>query len=98
MMADSDPWQSARARFLEDLSTEERKLFETTTTLENLLDSTAAAQQEHQERSLSRHISKKLGPLLSAITQYGRALDVYSNTYSLAMAPLWGSIRVLLHV
>jgi len=43
-------------------------------------------------------IKLSLGPLISAICQYGEALDVYSNTYSLAMAPLWGSIKVLLHV
>lgn len=96
-MADMNPWESARALFVKDLSTEEQKLFETST-LDNLFESAVAAQKEHEENSHSRHISQKLEPFVSAIDQYGRALDLYSNTYSIAMAPLWGSVRVLLHV
>ena len=96
-MADFDPWESARTLFVKDLSNEEQRLFETST-LDNLIDSAVAAQKEHEENSHSRHISKKLEPFVSAIDQYGRALDVYSNSYSIAMTPLWGSVRVLLHV
>lgn len=96
-MADADPWEVARTQYMKDLSDEEQKLFQMAT-LENLLDSTVAAQTEHEENSNSRYLSRKLEPLVSAIDQYGKALDVYSNTYSIAMAPLWGSVRVLLHV
>lgn len=96
-MADIDPWESARTLFMKDLSNEEQKIFKTST-LDNLLESAAAAQKEHEENSRLRHISKKLEPFVSAINQYGHALDVYCNTYSIAMAPLWGSVRVLLHV
>lgn len=96
-MIDIDPWKSACTLFMKDLSTDEQRLFETST-LDNLLETAVAAQKEHEENSHSRHISKKLEPFISAIDQYGRALDVYSNTYSIAMAPLWGSVRVLLHV
>ena len=92
-----DPWEAARTQYMKDLSNEEQKLFETAT-LENLLDSTTAAQREHEEKSHSRHVSRKLKPLVNAVLQYGTALDIYANTYSIAMAPLWGSIRVLLHV
>lgn len=92
-----DPWEYARAMYMKDLSTEEQKLFETST-LENLLDSTVVAQGEHEEKSRLRHISKKLEPFCSAIDQYSQALDVYTNIYSIAIAPIWGSIRVLLHV
>lgn len=91
-----DPWEAARAQFVNDLSAEEQKLFETAT-LDNLLESTVAAQQEHQHQSYLRRASKKLEPLVDAISQYGKALDVFSSTYS-AIALLWGSIRVLLHV
>jgi hypothetical protein len=80
-----------------DLDEEEQKIF-ATASLENLFHSASLAQRDHEEQSRARAISKKLGPLVSAIGQYGEALDVYSNTFSLAMAPLWGSIRVLLHV
>lgn len=96
-MANSDPWERARVEFMKDLSKEEQALFETAT-LDNLLNSTLAAQQEHEQNSRAREISRKLEPFVNAIEQYGKALDVYANTYSLAMAPLWGSVRVLIHV
>ena len=41
---------------------------------------------------------EKLQPFVAAIQQYGEAIDLYSSTYSLALGPIWGSIRVLLHV
>ena len=80
-----------------DLDQEEQNIF-ATASLENLFYSASAAQKDHEEQSRARDISRKLEPLVSAIDQYGEALNVFSNTYSLAMAPLWGSIRVLLHV
>jgi len=92
-----DPWSLACGRYMEDLDEEEKKLFETAS-LGNLFRSASAAQKHHEEQSKARAMSRKLEPFVSAICQYGEALDVYSNTYSLAMAPLWGSIRVLLHV
>lgn len=82
---------------MKDLSNEEQKLFETST-LENLFETVVEAQKEHEENSHSRHVSKKMEIFIDAIDQYGRALDTYFNTYSIAMTFLWGSIRVLLHV
>lgn len=92
-----DPWQEAHAQYMKDLNAEEQALFKTAT-LHNLLDSTQMAQKQHQDESRSRRIFKKLEPFIDAIDQYGKALDIYINTYSLAMAPLWGSVRVILHV
>ncbi|KAL9610656.1 MAG: hypothetical protein Q9167_004665 [Letrouitia subvulpina] len=91
-MSETDPWKAARAKFTSDLNAEEKALFETAT-IDNLLESTLAAEKEHQQKSYSRKASKKLEPLVDAISQYGKALDIFSNTYSIAMAPLWGSIR-----
>lgn len=92
-----DPWQAAYAAYIKDLNAEEQALF-ATATLDNLLASTDTAQKQHKEESRSRYIFDKLQPLVDAIDQYGRALDAYASTYSLAMGPIWGSIRVLLHV
>lgn len=39
---------------------------------------------------------RKLQPFVLAIKDYGEALDVYTNISPLAIAPIWGSIRVLL--
>ncbi len=93
----TDPWILARDRYMEDLDEDEKKIF-ATASLENLFYAASAAQTEHETESRSRAISSKLAPFVAAIDQYGSALDVVSNTYSLVMAPLWGSIRVLLHV
>ena len=93
----TDPWILARNRYMEDLDDAEKKIF-AAASLENVFYSASAAQKEHETESKARVISAKLEPFLAAIDQYGSALDVFSNTYSLAMAPLWGSIRVLLHV
>lgn len=86
-MANTDLWEAARALYMKDLSGEEQKLFETATA-ESLLNSVIAAQKDHEEKSHSRHFSEKLKPLVNAVSQYGRALDAYANTYSVAMAPL----------
>ena len=93
----TDPWELARNRYMEDLNEEEKKTF-ATASLENLFYSASVAQKDHQEKSISRTISQRLEPFMSAIDQYGAVLNIYTNTYSLAMSPLWGSIRVLLHV
>ncbi len=93
----ADPWLLARNRYMEDLNEEEKKAF-ATASMENLFYSASAAQKDHKEKSKSRATSSKLEPFVAAVDQYGRALDVYSNTYSLVMGPLWGSIRVLLQV
>lgn len=92
-----DPWQTAHAAYMKDLNSEEQALF-ATATLDNLLATTDAAQKQHKDESKSRYIFTKLQPLVEAIDQYGKALDIYANTYPLAMGPIWGSIRVLLHV
>lgn len=82
---------------MEDLNEEERALFKDAS-VETLFYSTNVAQKNHEKNSKSRAVSTKLEPLVAAISQFGSALDVYSSTYSLAMGPIWGSIRVLLHV
>ncbi len=97
MATHEDPWLLARSRYMVDLDEEEQKIF-TTASLENLFYSANMAQKDYEDQSKAWAISRKLEPLVSAIDQYGQALNVYSNTFSLAMAPLWGSIRVLLHV
>jgi hypothetical protein len=95
--APTDPWSLACNRYMQDLNEEEKKLF-ANASLENVFCDANAAQKDHEATSKSRSIVRKLGPFISAIDQYGAALDIYSNSYPLAMSPLWGSIRVLLHV
>jgi hypothetical protein len=45
-----------------------------------------------------RKCQLKLQPLIGAVSEYGKALDVYTNCYPLVLAPIWGSLRVVLQV
>ena len=92
-----DAWTRARNRYVEDL-THEEKQFYIQATPERIFYDASAAEKSHKASSIGRGLMHKLQPFVDAIEQYGQALDVYSNAYSLALSPLWGSIRVLLLV
>ena len=91
------PGTRARNRYLEDLTEDEKRLF-FNASLEHLFYEASAAQKSHQADSTTRRLGTRLQPLVAAIEQYGEALDVWCNTASLILCPLWGSVRVVLHV
>jgi hypothetical protein len=93
----TQPWEAAKARFLDGLTLEECKRFKDATP-ENLFYDTSAAQKRHTDNSRSWLLQERISSLVDAIEEYGKALDVYSNTYGLVMSPLWGSLRIILHV
>ena len=92
-----DAWTRARDRFAEDLTEAEKQIYYKAS-LEMIYYDASAAQKRHEEVSTSKHLVDKLQPLVSAIDQYAEALDVYANVYPLALSPLWGSLRIVLHV
>jgi hypothetical protein len=89
-----DPWVLARDRFLEELSDPERTLFREAT-LENLYYNTSNLERDDRN-SKSRTVIHKLQPLVEKIEDYGKAMDAYANVAPTYLAPIWGSIRVLL--
>ncbi|KAL9014762.1 MAG: hypothetical protein Q9180_008923, partial [Flavoplaca navasiana] len=93
----NDAWMRARDRYVEDLSREEKALYETASP-ESIFYDASAAEKLHASSSASLKIAEKLQPMIAAIEQYGKALDVYANAYPLVLSPLWGSIRVVLHL
>lgn len=93
----SGPWISARDRYVQDLSEEEQRMYFRASP-ESLLDDAITADRSHGTNSTTRKVMEKLQPFVAAIVQYGEAIDVYSSTYSLALGPIWGSVKVLLHV
>jgi hypothetical protein len=93
----NDAWQLAKARFLEDLDHAERLLFQNAT-LENIYYSTSNISRDDAENSKTRAVIQKLGPLVSAIESYGKAVDTIAQIAPLYLLPIWGSIRVLLVV
>ncbi|KAG4436826.1 hypothetical protein IFR05_007675 [Cadophora sp. M221] len=90
-----DPWALAKARFLSDLDPSERDLFNNAT-LENLYYTTSNSNRDDAEKSRVRAAATKLSPLVSAIENYGKALDTFAQIAPLYLSPIWGSIRVLL--
>ena len=91
------PWDLAKDRFLEDLPSNERELFKDAT-LENIFYSTSVQQKKHASDSKLLSASKRLEPFLQCVEGYGKALDVISNSAPLILSPLWGGLRVILHV
>ncbi|TVY39940.1 hypothetical protein LOCC1_G005838 [Lachnellula occidentalis] len=94
-LGNDDPWTIAKTRFLAALDNKERELF-LNATLENLYYNTSNADRQDSGDSKTRTTSRKLGPFVSAIENYGNALDTFSNIAPLYLAPIWGSIRVVL--
>ncbi|KAL8992330.1 MAG: hypothetical protein Q9169_007181 [Polycauliona sp. 2 TL-2023] len=92
-----DAWSRAKDRYAEDFSKKEKALFENASP-ESVLYGASAAEKIHASSSSSVRFADKLRPLIAAIEQYGKALDIYANAYPLVLSPLWGSIRVVLHL
>ena len=94
---EADPWKAAKARFLEGLDQKEATLFHEATA-ENIYLSSRNVEREDHRQSKSRAALGKLQPLISAVEDYGKALDTFTNIAPLYIAPIWGCIRVVLVV
>lgn len=93
----TQPWEDAKNKFLEGLSDEEIKRFKNAT-LENLFYDASASQKKYARGSRVWAMQERITSLVDGVDEYAKALDVYSNAYSLILCPIWGSIRVVLHV
>ncbi|KAL8801160.1 MAG: hypothetical protein Q9182_004665 [Xanthomendoza sp. 2 TL-2023] len=84
--------------FFETLSPDEKALYKATTIAEQLLEEVKTAEKAHKDKSISRKASQSLKTFTRGIGQYGAALDVISNACSTFLCPIWGSMRVILHL
>ena len=92
-----DAWARARDRFVEDLEQDEKRLLEEAS-LENIFYSASASHTKHHLQSKNLKFVKRMQVFLDAVAKHGKALDVYVNTGPLFLSPIWGSVRILLHV
>jgi hypothetical protein len=92
-----DAWKVAKVRLSSSLDEAELKIFDNAT-LENLFYSSSNVNREDQKSSKTRPALEKMQPLLSAISDYGKAMDVFSNIAPLYLGPIWGGIRVILTI
>lgn len=80
-----------------DLSAAEKQLVNTAS-LEEILADVKRTEEKHGEGSKSRKLSRRLRPVISGIEQYGKAVDILTGAAQGVLSPLWGGIRILLHV
>jgi hypothetical protein len=90
-----DPWEIARTRYLERLDADEAVLFNKAT-IENLFYSTSNTNRDDRAKSKTRNAIATIQPLVDKIEEYGKAMDVLSNIATTFVAPIWGSLRVVL--
>lgn len=93
----TQPWEAAKTRFLQGLSEDEIKLFKEAGP-ENLFYGASALVKDHVSGSRTWRLQERLASFADALDDYGKALDVVVNTSPLILSPLWGSLRVLIHV
>ena len=67
-----------------DLDEEEKRLYFTATP-ETLLYEISAKEKIHGEQSKSRHLISSIQPFIDSIEHFGKALDIFANTYPLVM-------------
>jgi fungal STAND N-terminal Goodbye domain len=92
-----DAWKIAKARFLDGLNDSERSIFNEAT-VENLFYCASNDERKDRDESKARLVLGKIQPLVSAIEDYGKAMDTHANIASLSISSIWGSIRVLLAI
>ena len=93
----TQPWEAARERLCQGLLPHEQSLY-SNATLENLFYDASTGQKNHARGSRIWRLQERLAPLVESLEEYGKAMDVYVNSYSLVLSPLWGSLRVVLLV
>ena len=90
--------KSIQEAFVKDLIPEEMLLLGAPDLADAILQDAVELDKRHKSRSSGRKVAKKLKPLVDGINEYGTALDVLSNTSSVFVCPIWGSMRVILHL
>lgn len=93
-----EPWTNAKNRFLDSLPDDaDRQIFQEAS-LENLFYTASAGFQHHEFTSKIAKARKKLKPVLESLDGYSKALDVLSQSSASILCPLWGSLRIVLHL
>jgi hypothetical protein len=73
-----DAWEVATARFFEGLDDQEKANFNEVMT-ENILNDASNVQQEDQRESKTRALLERIQPLITAVGDYGRAMNSFAN-------------------
>ena len=93
----TEPWETAKARFLNGLADADVAIFRDATP-ENIFHGSSAAHKKHMADSRFMAFIQRMQPLTEALADIASALDVYANVSAMVLCPLWGSLRVLIHI
>ncbi|KAK4194345.1 ankyrin repeat-containing domain protein [Triangularia verruculosa] len=82
-------------RFTADLTTDERRLFETSAAVKTLVSELRSIGTTHKQQSKSRRVGEALLPFIDGLETYGNGLSILANGSDI-LCPLWGSLRIVL--
>ncbi|CAP62321.1 uncharacterized protein PODANS_0_150 [Podospora anserina S mat+] len=81
--------------FTADLTTDERRLFDTSVAAKTLIEELKAIGATHKQHSKSRRVGEALIPFINGLETYGDGLSILANGSDI-LCPLWGSLRIVL--
>lgn len=89
---------------MEDLTEEDKVLYNQivkmaeSKTLEENFYSASVAQKVFKDGSKLWKLQDKFKPFAEALQQFGTSMDVFANASSSILCPIWGCVRVVLHL
>ncbi|KAF2401895.1 hypothetical protein EJ06DRAFT_366716 [Trichodelitschia bisporula] len=89
-------YEVAKNLFLAELPPDQKEVFKATT-LDNIFSQAKSTFQKRVDENHVLRAQRKLKPLIDCLEGYGQAMDTLSQTSTLILCPIWGSIRVVLH-
>jgi hypothetical protein len=90
--------QEVAKLFFDSLTADEQHLYTATTQSSQLLDDVKALEQEDAKKGKVRRLSSKIEPFIAGVEGYASAMDAISNAQSAFLSPIWGSVRIVIHV
>ncbi|KAI5778710.1 hypothetical protein EDC01DRAFT_634495 [Geopyxis carbonaria] len=90
-----DAWDRAVSIFTQDLGPSEKDLYMSATP-KKVLQSAEEIHTRASKKDKLLHAAGVLQPFIYKLEQLGKPLDIYSGASNTVLAPLWGSIRVLI--
>jgi hypothetical protein len=85
----TQPWETAKAKFLDGLSAEEVSRYQVAT-IEDMFYKSDVIHKKYAQESKTCRLQERISSLVDAISDYSKALDVYVNSYGLILSPAMG--------
>jgi hypothetical protein len=97
-MADNDIFVDAHLAFLESIPPDERTIFSTCASADQLLADARKLEVVLKERSRGRRFIGRIKALTDGLASYFEVINILVSSHPEYAAPVWGSIRLVLQV